>query len=182
MKKIFIILCIFSVFTKGIFANIFDDAKLAEETGDKVQIVVPLYALWLTSANNDLVDGGGKLVISLLSTQAAVEVLKRVVREERPNGSNKLSFPSGHAAGAFSGATFIHKRYGIKQAIIPYALATYVGYSRVKAKKHYTHDVVAGALIAGGINYLLVDSLDKNQSLSLESAKSGFMLSYKKSF
>lgn len=39
------------------------------------------------------------------------------------------------------GAGFIHERYGWK-----YAIPAYVAYNRVQADKHYTEDVVAGAV------------------------------------
>ena len=59
--------------------------------------------------------------------------------------SNYESFPSGHTALAFSGASFIAYRYEKKYAIPAYLLATFVGYSRVYAKKHYWDDVIVGA-------------------------------------
>ena len=45
------------------------------------------------------------------------------------------------------GAAFIHERYGWKYAVPAYIAATYVGYSRVEADKHYVEDVVVGAAI-----------------------------------
>jgi len=73
--------------------------------------------------------------------------LKNTVREKRPNSNSTTSFPSGDASSVFSGASFIHKRYGFKYAILPYVVATYTAYSRVHANKHYRHDVVAGAVV-----------------------------------
>ena len=74
-------------------------------------------------------------------------ILKYTVQEKRPDGSNNKSFPSGHTSAAFQGAAFIHLRYGIKYAILPYIGATFVGYSRIVSENHYTHDVIAGATI-----------------------------------
>lgn len=173
--KIFLLLALFS----HLYANIFDDKEQVKNTGDIVQIAVPLYAFGLLFYNDDFKDGILPYTLSFAATQGSVEVLKRVVREERPDKSDDLSFPSGHSAAAFFGATFIHKRYGIKQALIPYALATYVGYSRVKADKHYTRDVIAGAAIAGFWNFILVD---RQTNLMLEPRSDGFFLRYAKSF
>ena len=53
------------------------------------------------------------------------------------------------------GATFLHRRYGRKFAIPAYAAATFVGYSRVQADKHFVIDVVAGAAIGSLSSYFL---------------------------
>ncbi|EAI0803873.1 phosphatase PAP2 family protein [Campylobacter jejuni] len=176
--KIFNFFLIFVLFS-NLSANIFDDKEQARKTGDIVQIAVPLYAFGLLFYNDDFKDGILPYALSFAATQGSVEILKRVVKEERPDGSDNLSFPSGHSAAAFWGATFIHKRYGFKQAIVPYILASYVGYSRVKADKHYTRDVVAGAAIAGLWNYFLVD---RAPNIMLEPRSDGFFLRYAKNF
>lgn len=54
---------------------------------------------------------------------------------------------------AFTGASFIHKRYGLKYAIPAYVAATYVGYSRVHVKAHYTKDVLAGAALGAASSF-----------------------------
>ena len=41
----------------------------------------------------------------------------------------------------------MRRRYGLKWGVPFYALAAFVGYSRVESRNHYTHDVVAGAAI-----------------------------------
>lgn len=46
-----------------------------------------------------------------------------------------------------SAAEFIRKRYGWEYGVPAYALAGYVGYTRVESREHYAHDVVAGAAI-----------------------------------
>ncbi|EMY2787456.1 phosphatase PAP2 family protein [Campylobacter jejuni] len=173
--KLFLIFILFS----NLNANIFDDKDQAKKAGDIVQIAVPLYAFGLLFYNDDFKDGILPYTFSFVANQASVEILKRVVKEERPDRSDNLSFPSGHTAAAFWGATFIHKRYGFNQAIVPYILATYVGYSRVKANKHYTRDVIAGAAIAGLWNYFLIDHAP---NLMLEPRSKGFFLRYAKVF
>lgn len=177
MKFLKIIL-FFTLFS-NLYANIFDDKEQARKAGDIVQIIVPVYAFGLLFYNDDFKEGILPYGLSLAASQSSVEILKRVVREKRPDNTNRLSFPSGHSAGAFFGATFIHRRYNFEQAIVPYILATYVAYTRVKAKKHYTHDVVAGAAIAGLWNLVLVD---KAPNFMLEPRSDGVFLRYAKSF
>ncbi len=43
---------------------------------------------------------------------AMVNSLKYSVRAERPDGSTRNSFPSGHAATAFMAASILHKEFG----------------------------------------------------------------------
>jgi hypothetical protein len=60
-----------------------------------------------------------------------------MTHQKRPNykeGDIKKSFSSGHTSSAFAGASFIQRRYGFKQAIIPYGLAIATGASRIYAK------------------------------------------------
>ncbi len=82
------------------------------------------------------------------TTLTTTYLLKYTVREKRPDSSNTDSFPSGHTSSAFAGASFIHMRYGLKYAILPYMAAVYTGYSRIYANRHHSIDVYAGAAIA----------------------------------
>ena len=138
MKSIMAIILVFTIALNG-KSNI-------EKSGDIIQILVPLSAYASTFYINDN-EGRNQFYKSFISTVLATHILKFTVKEKRPDGSNTQSFPSGHTSAAFQGASFIHERYGFKNAIIPYIAASYVGYTRVYSKKHYTHDVIAGALI-----------------------------------
>lgn len=79
---------------------------------------------------------------------------------ERPDHSNDNSFPSGHTSTAFQGASFIHLRYGFLKGLPAYGVATFVGYSRVHADKHYVSDVVAGAALGTLSTYLFTGRFD----------------------
>jgi membrane-associated phospholipid phosphatase len=79
--------------------------------------------------------------------QSIVMGLKKVVGSQRPNGDNSLSFPSGHAAGAFTWAATVSHYYGLKAGIPAYLAATYVGFARLDDRAHRLTDVVAGAAI-----------------------------------
>src|SRR5262245_4016351 len=74
-------------------------------------------------------------------------LLKEIVKEERPDHSGWDSFPSDSTALAFGAASSIQRRYGWEFGIPSYAIAAYVGYSRVEADKHHWGDVAAGAAI-----------------------------------
>jgi len=80
-------------------------------------------------------------------------VLKKVIKEERPDGSDNQSFPSGHASMAFAAARSIDKEFRkncIWIPIVGYAAATAVGIERIANKRHYWYDVLAGAAIGIG--------------------------------
>jgi hypothetical protein len=86
------------------------------------------------------------LLMAIGRSWAVTAALKYSFNETRPDGGSR-SFPSGHTSLSFTGAEFIRKEYGWSWGAPAYALAGFVGWSRVDAKKHYTHDVLAGAAI-----------------------------------
>lgn len=79
-------------------------------------------------------------------SQTYVQLLKVSVRRERPDGS-RYSFPSGHAASAFTTASVLQHHYGYKIGIPAYTLAAYVAAARISDNKHYLSDVIFGAAI-----------------------------------
>jgi len=100
-------------------------------------------------------DGQGALEFgeSAALTLGVTYALKYAVNERRPNGGSQ-SFPSAHTSISMSAAEFIRKRYGWEYGIPAYALAGFVGYSRVEAREHYPHDVLAGAAIGFAGSFL----------------------------
>jgi membrane-associated phospholipid phosphatase len=74
-----------------------------------------------------------------------VNGLKYSVRNMRPDGTARNSFPSGHTATAFCGAELIRMEYGKTYGWIAYAVATSVGILRVYNGRHWAKDVLAGA-------------------------------------
>lgn len=70
--------------------------------------------------------------------------LKELVHERRPDGSDRKSFPSGHAGTAFAAAATLQNRYGWQVGLPAQLAAAFVGFSRVEARKHHWYDVVAG--------------------------------------
>jgi membrane-associated phospholipid phosphatase len=79
---------------------------------------------------------------------ASTFAVKHLSQERRPDGSDNLSFPSGHTAQAFLAASIVHTELRDKSqwyGIGAYTLATGVGVLRMVVDKHWQSDVVAGA-------------------------------------
>ena len=153
-----------------VFPFIGDSSDPIRVAGDIGQISTPLYGLYLTYENSDK-DGRIQFYKSSVATVLTTHFLKRAIDKPRPDGTNNNSFPSGHTSAAFSGATFIHKRYGFNNAWPVYVVASFVGYSRVYAKKHYWEDVVAGATLAGINTWIFTSPLLKNAGASIQENK-----------
>ena len=73
--------------------------------------------------------------------------IKFATHRERPDGSNFQSFPSGHAAITFAGATVLERHLGWKKSALAYVIAAYVASSRIHDNRHYLSDVIFGAAV-----------------------------------
>ena len=92
---------------------------------------------------------GRDLIRAQLVTGGVTRLLKHTLRRTRPasSGSSRTSFPSGHASGTFASATVLSRHYGWKVGVPAFALASYVGASRVVDNSHFLSDVVFGAAL-----------------------------------
>ena len=104
---------------------------------------------------------------------ASVEGLKHSVSSLRPDGSDKRSFPSGHTAIAFMGATMTAHELAPRSplyALGAFALASAVAAERVLDGHHYPTDVVAGAglgILSTEIGYWIGDRIFGDRGLQL---------------
>ena len=97
--------------------------------------------------NRDLQRFTYSLAQGFIVTNALTGGLKVIAGRERPDRASHTSFPSGHTSNSFMWATVFSRHYGWKAGVPAYALASYVGASRLKSRKHYLTDVVAGAVL-----------------------------------
>ena len=109
-----------------------------------VTMGLPAFAAGMSLLNDDTA-GLVQLVKSEAVTLGIVEVLKSTIHETRPNGKDDKSFPSGHAAVAFSAAQYLQTKGGWEYGAPAYAAASFVAYARVDAREHRWRDVAAGA-------------------------------------
>lgn len=101
-----------------------------------------------------------------------VNGIKYTAKEMRPDGSSANSWPSGHTATSFVGATILHKEYGLTRSpwfsIAGYGVATATGIMRVLNNRHWISDVMSGAgigIMSTELGYALGDILFKGNGL-----------------
>lgn len=90
---------------------------------------------------------------ALAGTNLLVEGGKRAVNRTRPDGERKRSnssFPSSHAANAFTLAWVLSARWRRGWPAF-LALAVLVSFSRMYLNRHYLSDVLAGALLGAAV-------------------------------
>jgi membrane-associated phospholipid phosphatase len=138
-----------------------------ETAGDVLAIALPATAFAFTFTHDDPA-GRVQFYKSFGVTVAETWLLKQTVHKERPDGSNDQSFPSGHASAAFQAASFVQRRYDDLPAWPGYLLATYTGWTRVEAKKHFTSDVLAGAALGLSSSFVFVTRRHVHVSTALE--------------
>ena len=88
-------------------------------------------------------------VMSYFFMDWSVTAIKYTSKEMRPNGTSANSWPSGHTATSFAGATMLHKEYGLTRSpwysVAGYSMATATGVLRVLNNAHWVSDVICGA-------------------------------------
>ena len=101
-----------------------------------------------------------------------VNGIKYTAKEMRPDGSTANSWPSGHTATAFVGATLLHKEYGLTRSpwwsVAGYGVATATGVMRVLNNRHWISDVMSGAgigIMSTELGYALCDLMFKGKGL-----------------
>ncbi len=117
---------------------------------DNVLPFVPVAQIYLGKSfgfkpKNDFKQQTINIAIANLMAVSVTEILKRSVKEERPDQSDDLSFPSGHTSVAFTNAALLYYEY--KDSNLWYAgsgflFATATGILRIANNRHYTSDVL----------------------------------------
>jgi len=131
--------------------------------------VAPLALYAIARATNH--PDAASLGVVLLRTQVVNGILTRSLKflprarpyQEEPD-FGKGSFPSGHTSASFATATVLHRRFGWRGGVPVYAVATYVGVSRLE-RVHYLSDVMFGAAL-GIASGLTVNTPGRRTSVS----------------
>lgn len=120
---------------------------------DNVLPFVPIAQIYLGKTfgfqpKNNFKQQTINIAVANVMAVSATEILKRSVKEERPDQSDDLSFPSGHTSVAFTNAALLYYEYkdsNLWYASSGFLFATATGVLRIANNKHYTSDVLAGA-------------------------------------
>ncbi|MDE6018165.1 MAG: phosphatase PAP2 family protein [Muribaculaceae bacterium] len=138
---------------------------------DVIAVTLPATALIVTLIERDW-KGLKQGALTAAVTAGVTIGLKYLVKENRPDFSNRHSFPSGHSAVTFAAATYIGRRYGWKWSIPAYALSAYTAWGRVYGKKHHWWDVAAGAAIGAASAMIFTHPYMKKHEVALVPAVS----------
>ena len=110
--------------------------------------------------------------MSYLIMAGLVNGIKYTAKEMRPDGSTANSWPSGHTATAFVGASLLHKEYGLTRSpwwsVAGYGVATATGVMRVLNNRHWISDMMSGAgigIMSTELGYALCDLMFKQKGL-----------------
>jgi hypothetical protein len=125
----------------------FAPGKYLGGTPEQVALSLGTYAYGRIKQQPKVSHMGMDLLQAQLMAEILVEPLKLAARRERPDGSNRLSFPSGHSAVTFAAATVIERHLGWRRAALGYTIASYVAASRLHDNRHHLSDVIFGAAL-----------------------------------
>lgn len=87
--------------------------KAVRTSGDVGAVLLPVAGLTAVLIQKDW-EGLKQGAFSALATAGVTYALKYSIRKDRPDHSDRHSFPSMHTATSFAAAAFIQRRYGWK--------------------------------------------------------------------
>ena len=135
-----------------------------------------LWGVGKATGRDGLETVGSGLLRTLAFTQLVVAPIKFTVRRERPNGSNRLSFPSGHTANSFAVARFLHRSYGPRVGIPLYAVGVFVAAGRIEEDLHFLSDVVIGAVLGTIVGHAMTLERDSGIGAAPRITSDGVLL------
>src|SRR5579862_3309271 len=117
-----------------------------------------MFLVGATTHNAHALETGRLGIEAAVDSEVVMQVLKLATGRMRPNGTDTMSFPSGHSMEAFALAAVMSREYHNKPLVVigSYGFATAVGLARVGALEHFPTDVVAGAVIGELIGQYVV--------------------------
>ena len=131
------------------------NSKFGDALGQMIPNLVYFSAMlgyYSFTSNPKALSRADHMFRSSLHSGISAIILKYAFQEGRPyDNSVKTSFPSGHSTSAFAFASTVATEHEWYWGATAYAVATYVGLSRVNDHQHHLRDVLGGATL--GISY-----------------------------
>src|SRR4051794_25045761 len=127
--------------------DFFKPGAVIGELGTLLSGAAGVYVIGRLSDQPKVSHVGMDLLECLAISEGLTQTLKYTTRRERPDGSSRNSFPSGHAADTFAFATALERHLGWRGAVPAYVLASYVAISRMPANRHWLSDAVFGSTV-----------------------------------
>lgn len=125
----------------------FKPGKYIGQTPTLIGVSLGVYAFGRIKDEPKVSHLGMDLVRAMVVNETITQTLKYTVRRERPDGTDKHSFPSGHASTTFAVATVLERHLGWKGAVPVYVFSSYVATSRLHDNRHNLSDVIFGAAV-----------------------------------
>ena len=141
-------------------------AQFVRKSTDVLCLLPTATAAVLTLVNKDE-KGLKQLALSTLTSTALSYGLEACITKARPDGDGMHAMPSTHTMIAFSGASFLQRRYGWKWGAPAYAVATYVAWGRVHSQRHDVWDVLVGTAIGVGGTYVFTRPFMKGTDVAI---------------
>lgn len=107
---------------------------------------VATWAIGKASGNDEVAHIGSDLIRAQALNGLLDTGIKVAVNRSRPNGGTH-SFPSGHTSAAFATAAVMQTHFGWGVGAASYAVAGFVGWSRIRSNYHWLSDVAFGSAI-----------------------------------
>jgi membrane-associated phospholipid phosphatase len=127
--------------------KIFKAGEILGELGTLLGSASVVYAVGRIKDQPKVSHLGMDLIEALAMSEALTQTIKYTTRRERPDGSGKNSFPSGHAADTFAFATALERHLNWKYSVPAYIFSGYVAISRLPANRHWLSDAVFGSAV-----------------------------------
>src|SRR5215510_14836635 len=127
--------------------SIFKAGEVLGELGTLLGSASVVYAVGRIKDQPKVSHLGMDLIEALAMSEALTQSVKYATRRERPDGSSKNSFPSGHAADTFAFATALERHLNWRYSVPAYIFASYVAISRLPANRHWLSDAVFGSAV-----------------------------------
>jgi len=131
------------------------------------------YAIGRLTGHTRVAEVGARLLRAQIVSQVVTHSIKYTVQRTRPDGSTNNSFPSGHTSVSFASATVLQREFGWKVGIPAYAVASYIGMSRIEGRRHFASDVLFGAAIGVMAGRAATVDIAGNRFLLAPSASKG---------